>query len=473
VEKTRQPQPPPAAPPPASEAPSRQAAEAPAVVPDARPLEERRIREARQAEAAAARGAQDLARGEDERRWVETSAPLAAKLEALVESDDRTALEESLRALHAVPAPRGRLGSAAEEMYKRLDMAKGKASMRLADLREAESWRRWANVPKLEAQIARAEALLGSPETDGRRIQQELRALQAEWKAIGPAPREKADGLWGRWKEITDEIYARAQQGVVVLDADRSANLEKKKELIARAEAAVDSTDGKATPELYRQLQAEWNAIGPVPRGDSEGIWQRFREVSHKFAGARREVEGQLEADRTANLARLAALCEKAEALRGSTEWKTTAEAFKTLQAEWKSIGQAGKTRAEVDQLWQRFRTACDAFFERRQASFAREDEKRAANLRKKEAILIRAEAIAEGDDVPDPDAVIRGLMTEWKQVGPIPRDQADDLWTRFRAACDKIRSPTPVDSEGAAVATLAAAFSNRPLEAIAKKLQS
>src|SRR5204863_6027210 len=189
-------------------------------------------------------------------RWVETSAPLAAKLEALVGSDDRTALDESLKALRAAPAPRGRLDSAGEEMRKRLDEARAKASARLADLREAESWRRWANVPKLEAQIAKAEALLGSPETDLKKIQQELRELQAEGKAIGPATREKADALWGRWKELTDEIYARAQQGVVVLDADRTANLEKKRALIARAEAAVESTDGKATTELYRQLLA-------------------------------------------------------------------------------------------------------------------------------------------------------------------------------------------------------------------------
>jgi hypothetical protein len=184
-------------------------------------------------------------------------------------------------------------------------------------------------------------------------------------------------------------------------------------------------------------------------------------------------VLGEQEGERVANLAKLVLLCERAEALKGSTEWKTTTEALKALQAQWKAIGPAGKTRAEADEVWQRFRTACDAFFERRKAAFAVEDEKRAANLKKKEAILARAEALADGDEVADPDQVIRGLMTEWKQVGHVPREQADDLWSRFRAACDKIRSPALLDTEAAAAATSsAAAFSNRAFDGLAKKLE-
>jgi hypothetical protein len=469
-----------------------------AAVPDEKQLEEQRLRAARKVEADAERAAQDAAhaadraareaarqkrdaeratqdaaRAEEETRWIETIAPVVAKLESLVESEDRKALDEALKALREAPALRGRTGLAAEAMRKRLDEAKGKVSVRLNDLRDAESWRRWANVPKLEALIVKAEALLASTETDAKKILQDLKALQAEWKAVGGAPREKADVLWGRFKEIADNVYSRAQQGFAVLDTERVANLEKKKALIARAEAAAGSTEWKPTADLFKELQAEWKAIGPVPKEEADAIWQQFHTICDKFFAARKVVLGEQEADRMVNLTKLVALCEKAEALRASTEWKTTADSLKLLQAEWKTIGPAGKTRAEADEVWQRFRTACDGFFERRKAVYALEDEKRASNLKKKEAILARAEKLAEGDETPDPDHIIGGLMAEWKAVGHVPREVADDLWSRFRNACDKIRSPAPVDEEGAAAAMEAAAFSNRPLAAIAKKLQS
>jgi hypothetical protein len=429
---------------------------------------------AREAEAQRRRdeqAAREAARAEEERRYVEAAGAAVARLEPLRESDDRKALDEALQAARAVPALRGRAGAAVEEARKRLEEARATVSARLNDLRDAEGWRRWSNVPKFEALIAGAEALLANAEHGPKELAQQLKTLQAEWKALGGAPREKADLLWGRFKELGDKVHERALHGFAVLDSERVANLEKKRELIARAEAAADSTDWRATADLFKQLQEDWKAIGPVPKDDADAVWQQFRAPCDRFFAARKVVLGELETERVANLARLVALCERAELLKSSSDWKGTADAVKALQAEWKSIGPAGKTRAEADEVWQRFRAACDAFFERRKAAFVVEDEKRAANLVKKQAILARAEALADGDEVADPDTVIRGLMLEWKQVGQVPREQSDELWSRFRTACDKIRAPAPVDPDAAAIITAAGSFSNRPLEALSKKL--
>jgi hypothetical protein len=436
---------------------------------EARRSEEQAAREAEAQRRREEQAAREATRNEEEQRYVEAAGALLAKLEPLRDSDDRKALEEALQAVRALAPLRGRAGEAAEQARQRLEEAKATMSARLNDLREAEGWRRWANAPKFEALIAAAETLLASPEQDAKQLAQQLKTLQAEWKALGAPPREKADVLWGRFRELADRIHERVQHGFAVLDSERAANLEKKLELVARAEAAADSTDWKATADLMKQLQEAWKAIGPVPRDDAEAVWQRFRAACDKFFAARKVVLDERDGDRTANLARLVVLCERAEGLKGSTDWKGTADALKALQAEWKAVGPAGKTRAEADEVWQRFRVACDAFFERRKAAFALEDEKREANLKKKQEILARAEALADGEEAADPDATIRGLMAEWKQVGHVPREQSDELWSRFRAACDKIRSPSPVDDEAMAALNAGAAFSNRPLEALGK----
>jgi hypothetical protein len=454
---------------------------------DARRASERAAREAERAKKDAERDAErakrdaeraerEAARADEERRFTEAARPVVERLAAVVETEDtkegRKALDEALKAARDLTPLRGRVGPEAEEVRARFDDLRGRAAARLNELRDAESWRRWANVPKFEALIARAEALLANAELDARARATELKGLQAEWKALGAAPRERADALWAKFKTAADEIHARTQEGFAALDEQRGANLEKKKELVARAEALADSTDWKATAEALKALQEEWKAIGPVPKEEAEAIWEKFRTACDRFFDRRKAVFAEQEGARIENLAKLVKLCERAEALKLSTDWRGTADALKALQAEWKAIGPAGKTRAEADEVWQRFRGACDAFFERRKAAFAAEDEKRQANLVKKEALVARAEALAGEGEQADPDTTIRGLMNDWKAAGPVPREQADALWDRFRAACDKIRNPEPYTPEAAEGADAEGArFSNRALEGLTDKL--
>jgi hypothetical protein len=272
--------------------------------------------------------------------------------------------------------------------------------------------------------------------TDAKQAAKELKAAQAEWKSVGPAPREKHEALWERFKKAADDLHGKTRERFAELDEARAANLKKKEELCARVEALADSTDWKESGELIKLLQEEWKAVGPTPKADSDAVWTRFRAACDRFFERKKAHFGQLDEERQANLKRQEELCARAEALADSSEWKSTAAELKALQAEWKTVGPA--PRESADAVWTRFRAACDRFFERRKAAFAAEDSERAENLRKKEEMCARVEAMSGLDE--EPGSAIKKLMTEWKAIGPAPRDQADAVWERFRAACDRLR---------------------------------
>lgn len=468
-------------------------------------LREKREAERKQREAEQAERMQKEAerRAEDEKRRQEDQARNLARVEAECEKLEKLAsaenlkvkqAEQVLKAAHEVvvganPLPR----ESGAAVRKRYDAARAAVVIKLNDLRDKEEWQRFANVPKLEELCLQMEALWAEVEKRGAELETDvvldvLKALQGEWKKVGPAPKDKSEALWQRFKDQGDRIYDRLKAGS---EAERSANLAKKEALCQRAEALlaglVPSTavegaaaeagaekpgriDWKSVSDQLKALQAEWKAVGLVPsREQGEALWQRFKAAADKIHGEQKQHYAELDSERAENAKKKEALCIRAEQLRYSVDWKTTGEAIKGLQAEWKALGPAPKDQNEA--LWQRFRAACDAFFERRQAAFAELDQERSGNAKKKDALCQQAEALAGKDDL-DQDAAeseIKRLMGEWKRIGPAPKAENEALWKRFRAAADQVfergRSYTMPVSEGGEK------FSNKlPLaEALAK----
>lgn len=462
---------------------------------------ERRQREAEQAERIqkeAERRAE-----EDKRRQTEQASNLArleaecGKLEKLAAAENLKVkqAEQALKAAHDVvvsanPLPR-ESGPAARKRY---DAARAAVVIKLSDLRDKEEWQRFANVPKLEELCLQMEALWAEVEKRGAELEPDvvldvLKALQGEWKKVGPAPKDKSEALWQRFKDQGDRIYDKLKAGS---EAERSANLAKKEALCQRAEALLATLgqgapadaaaaaepatekpvriEWKAVSDQLKALQAEWKTVGLVPsREQGEALWQRFKAAADKIHTEQKQHYAELDSERAENAKKKEALCIRAESFRYSTDWKGTGEAIKGLQSEWKALGPAPKDQNEA--LWQRFRAACDAFFERRQAAFAEQDQERSGNAKKKDALCQQAEALAGKDDL-DQDAAeseIKRLMGEWKRIGPAPKAENEVLWKRFRAAADQVfergRSYTMPVSEGGEK------FSNKlPLaEALAK----
>ena len=172
-----------------------------------------------------------------------------------------------------------------------------------------------------------------------------------------------------------------------------------------------------------------------MPRAQGEALWRRFK-TAHDEVWARCEAHFAAQAGvRADNLARKIALCERAEAHAGSTNWIQTADEIKKLQGEWKTIGPV--TRGQEKTIWERFRSACDQFFTRRHADLAHRKAMWGENLAKKDALCAKAEALAESTDWEAAATEIKRLQSEWKTIGPVKKTRSEAIWQRFRAACD------------------------------------
>jgi hypothetical protein len=199
----------------------------------------------------------------------------------------------------------------------------------------------------------------------------------------------------------------------------------------------INSTDWKETTELLQELQRQWKQIGSAGRDYDEDLWLRFRIPQDIFFQRRKEYYEKLDQEREENRKKKEALCAKAEALSASMDWKATTEALQALMEQWKQIGYAG--RDHEDDLWQRFKSALDIFYERRNSAYEliRQDQKE--NLRRKEELCKIAESLVDSKDIRAAAEKVKEIQAEWKTIGSVPRERSDELWERFRKACDTV----------------------------------
>ena len=291
---------------------------------------------------------------------------LADRAEALVARGSEVSLRDADHALREIrealehpghfPTRKDR-----EAALARLDAARKHLYPLLQQLREDAEWKRWVNTTVQEELCAKAEALLA--EEDLERAANTLRELDARWKQAKEAPKDQAEALWTRFKAARDQVKSRTDAFFAKQAEELAGNLKKKEALCEKAEALAESTDWLKTAEELRKLQAEWKEIGPVPRTVSQRVWERFRKPCDHFFTRWQEHRNLRSHEWADNLAKKEALCEKAEALRESTDWEAGSAELKRLQAEWRTIGAVKKSRSEA--IWQRFRAACDHFFDR------------------------------------------------------------------------------------------------------------
>jgi hypothetical protein len=413
---------------------------------------------------------------------------LLERVTARASAEDLT-LREADRAVRdlksAMDAPPPVSAREQHALAERLKAGLAVIAPRLHDLREMDEWKRFANAAVQEELIAKAEALRTKYSLDGstevtpdgsteikevkpediEKAARELHEIQERWKQVAEAPRAQAQALWHRYRQAADPIQTRAREFFAQRAEERTANLRLKMVLIERAEALAESTDWIKTADELKKLQAEWQPIGPVPRQDTKVTWKRFRDACDRFFTRRNADLTERKETWTANLGKKDALCLRAEELASSREWDRAAAEIRRLQAEWKTIGPVRRTKSEA--IWQRFRTACDAFFER----YKRRDEIEVeAKQADREALVVELEALAapavelealaaapaapaadaETAAAP-PDAVpsdllerVRSLRTRWNQTSSLVRQGADPLSARFIEALARLMTGHP-----------------------------
>jgi len=366
---------------------------------------------------------------------------LSADLERAVASDNLklSTAEKKLKAADTkypslLVLPHGLKRKAME----RFQDARRHLFIKVGELREVEDWKRWANVPKQEELIRRVEGLVESPDVGA--LAQQLKDAQAAWKDVGPAPREKGQELWQRFKTACDAVYDRVKVQRVSQTTEQKEHLRLKIELCVKAEELADSQDWGPAAEALKRLQAEWKTIGPVPRKQADEVWKRFRAACDRFFERRRPHVEKVLNERQANLDGKQALVKQAEALAavaadvgGDTEvdWDAAVREVGDLRREWRRIGPV--PQREYEPLNQRFMTACDAVAHHRDQARA---QRKVARRGAVETICAEAEAAidsgAEGlaEVIQRARAAVRELEGEGGGVGEL-RQRADALSRR------------------------------------------
>jgi hypothetical protein len=324
-----------------------------------------------------------------------------------------------------------------EDLMVRLQAVRAALTPRIQELREAEEWKRWANVQVQEDLCAKMEALVPIADADPDQAATEMRALQEKWKTVAAAPRSQAEALWTRFKTAQEQVYEKCKDFFAQQAADRAESLKKKIALCEKAEALQDSTDWVRTAEALKALQAEWKTLGPVTRGHEKAVWERFRAACDKFFTRRQEDLKHRKLDWAENLKRKEALVAEAEQLAQSTDWEQAAARIKHLQAEWKTIGPVKKSRSEA--IWNQFRAACDLFFERfknrDQAALQGKLVDREAAVTQLEALVPPPEAAADTAAPDDLYAKVQAARARWVQGPDLPRHVLTPLADRVNAA--------------------------------------
>ena len=325
-----------------------------------------------------------------------------------------------------------------QELQGRLEAARATLGPRVQELRDADEWQRWANLQVQEALCKEMEALKSEEnlETAGRK----MRELQSRWKQVALAPRAQGEAIWRRFKTAQDEVFNRTATHFAAQNEERAGNLARKLALCERGQSLSGSTDWVKTATEIQALQAEWKTIGPVSRGHEKAVWERFRAACDAFFTRRQEDLKHRKEEWAGNLAKKEALCVQAEALADSTEWDAAATQVKQLQAQWKTIGPVRKSKS--DAIWQRFRAACDRFFDRYKH---RDQVELLAKAAPRDEVIRGLEALlpADGADAgaaPDSlHAAVQEARTKWQQAPELPRPMQQDFSTRYHDVLAKL----------------------------------
>ncbi|MGM9774523.1 MAG: DUF349 domain-containing protein [Candidatus Egerieousia sp.] len=268
-----------------------------------------------------------------------------------------------------------------------------------------------------------------------------FRELQARWKAVGSVPQEKAKDLWDQYNHAVEKFYDYIKINNEFRDLDFKKNLEAKEKLCEKAEALVEDKDAVQAFYNLQKLHEEWKELGPVAKEERESIWARFKEATSKINKKHQEYFDNQKEEQKKNFELKSALCEKAEEIAStqsdeSSLWNSLSKKMEALQAEWKGIGFASKK--ENQKIYDRFRAACDKFYDAKREYYAKFKDVMQDNLKKKEELCEAAEKIKESTEWKKATDQLINLQKQWKTIGPVTRKQSDAVWKRFRAACDE-----------------------------------
>ena len=380
----------------------------------------------------------------------------AAGEDATVEEpDENTPAEEATVPLQSGPVSPF---AAIEAGFKALYMAYKKER---AEYNKEQDAQREENLTKKQAIIEELKSLVEEP-GEMKDAFPKFRDIQNRWREVGPVPQQNFRDVNDTYQLYVTKFYDLVDINRELRDLDFKKNLEAKTAYCEQAEALAQEEDVVEAFKELQKLHEQWKDLGPVAKEFRDEIWERFRAATSVINKRYQAHFEEMKAQQQKNLEAKEALCEKVEAIANkeitsSSEWNALSKEIEEIQAEWRTIGFA--TRKENQKVYERFRAACDKFFERKRASFSEFKDSMNENLAKKMAIIEEAEKLKDSTDWKATSDRFIELQKEWKEIGAVPRKKSEQIWKRFRAACDAFftaRDNRP-DGQGSLSANLAA----------------
>lgn len=279
-----------------------------------------------------------------------------------------------------------------------------------------------------------------------------FRELQNRWREAGPVPVQSYRDINDTYQYYVEKFYDMVKINRDLRDLDFKKNLEAKEVFCAAAEKLAENENVVNAFHELQKLHEQWKEYGPVAKEKREEIWDRFKAatsvINKKYQA---HFEG-LKAQQEENLEKKKVLCEKLEEIaereiKNTADWNQLSKEIESLQAEWRTIGFA--TKKENQKIYDRFRAACDKFFERKREHYTTIKDSMTANLEKKQAIIEQAEALKSSTEWKKTADQLIALQKQWKEIGAVPRKKSEQLWKRFRAACDEFFANRDANSGG------------------------
>ena len=304
---------------------------------------------------------------------------------------------------------------------------------------EEQEREKQANLQRKVQIIERIKAMAVSPE-EADKGYDELKKLQEEWKEIKNVPAENATELWKNYQLYVEQYYDQLRLNHEMRAYDFKKNLEIKTQLCEAAEKLAAMDDVIAAFHQLQTLHQEYRETGPVAKELRDEIWKRFKDASTVVNKRHQQHFEELKAQEEQNLARKTELCEKVETLRTDEartyqQWDELTQQVLAWQAEWKTIGFT--PRKVNNEIFERFRAACDAFFQQKTSYFKDMRETLAANLAAKNSLIAQAEELKDSTDWAATTQKLVELQKQWKQTGPVAHKVSDAVWKRFNDACN------------------------------------
>jgi hypothetical protein len=268
----------------------------------------------------------------------------------------------------------------------------------------------------------------------------DLKELQNQWKAVGPVPSSQLKGLWANYNALLDRFYDNRSIYFELKELDRKKNYDLKIELCVKAEELSEQENIREVIKQLNELHEEFKHIGPVPKEDQEPVWERFKAASDKIYARRKEFYEQLKEELKLNQVAKEALVEKVNSFAEFdsdriSDWNSKTKEIIGIQKEWEAIGSLPKEKAKKinKQFWSSFKS----FFNNKGQFFKKIDEQRKENLKLKQELVDKADSLKDSEDFKNTADELKKLQKDWKKIGPVPEKQRNEVFKKFKKACD------------------------------------